>query len=128
MTAVKGFRPEINFRDLGGYTAIDGRAVRNGLLYRSSAPGLMNEEELNLLSRLYFCESDEDLWDVLLDGYGEPQYFLKGYAGMREGILPEYGRFPDALRTADDERLRRFVVYMTSHNPLIFYGTGGLKD
>lgn len=27
MTAVKGFRPEINFRDLGGYTAIDGRAV-----------------------------------------------------------------------------------------------------
>ena len=85
-------------------------------------------EELNLLSRLYFCESDEDLWDVLLDGYGEPQYFLKGYAGMREGILPEYGRFPDAPRTADDERLRRFVVYMTSHNPLIFYGTGGLKD
>ena len=49
MTAVKGFRTEINFRDLGGYTAIDGRAVRNGLLYRSSAPGLMNEEELNLL-------------------------------------------------------------------------------
>ncbi|MBR2760970.1 MAG: tyrosine-protein phosphatase [Solobacterium sp.] len=49
MTAVKGFRPEINFQDLGGYTAIDGRAVRNGLLYRSSAPGLMNEEELNLL-------------------------------------------------------------------------------
>ncbi len=52
MTAVKGFRPEMNFRDLGGYTAIDGRTIKTGLVYRSSAPGLMNERELDLLREM----------------------------------------------------------------------------
>ena len=46
MTQMENFRKEVNFRDLGGYRAADGRKIRNGLLYRSGALGLMNPEEL----------------------------------------------------------------------------------
>lgn len=39
------FRDHINFRDLGGYQAEDGRHIKPGLLYRSGGLYLMNEEE-----------------------------------------------------------------------------------
>ena len=88
---------------------------------------LLPSQKMELMNRLYFCERDEDVWDILLDGYGEPQYFLKGYAGMKEGILPEYERFTAAPRTAGNERLRRFVIYMTFQNPFCFYEAGGRR-
>ena len=73
--------------------------------------GLSAREEMDLLSRLYFCESDEDVWDVLLDGYGQPTDFLKGYAGF----FSEDDFYLIVPRTASDERLRRFVIYLASH-------------
>lgn len=41
------FRDEINFRDLGGYKAQDGRVLKHGLIYRSGGIYLMNPEELD---------------------------------------------------------------------------------
>ena len=52
MSEVKGFRKEMNFRDLGGYTAKDGRTIKNRLLYRSGALGLLDEEEKALFRKL----------------------------------------------------------------------------
>lgn len=49
---LSGFRREMNFRDLGGYRAEDGRRIRNGLLFRSAALGLMNPEEQALFQQL----------------------------------------------------------------------------
>ena len=49
---LEGFRKEMNFRDLGGYRSKDGRTIRNGLLYRSAALGLLNEEERSLFQDL----------------------------------------------------------------------------
>ena len=46
MAQTDSFRKELNFRDIGGYHAQDGRTIKSGLLYRSGAPGLMNEDEL----------------------------------------------------------------------------------
>ena len=45
-------RKEMNFRDLGGFPTIDDRRIRHGLLFRSAAPALMNEEELGELESL----------------------------------------------------------------------------
>ena len=52
MTDIRGFRREMNFRDLGGYVSKDGRKIREGVLFRSAALGLMNEEELSLFRTL----------------------------------------------------------------------------
>ena len=45
-------RKEMNFRDLGGYRTIDDRMIKRGLIFRSAAPGLMNDEEIGELNRL----------------------------------------------------------------------------
>src|SRR5438552_9370655 len=36
----------LNFRDLGGYAAADGRKVRRGRLYRSMTPQFMTESDV----------------------------------------------------------------------------------
>ena len=46
------FRRELNFRELAGYIAQDGRKIRSGMLYRSAALGLLNREERDLFRRL----------------------------------------------------------------------------
>lgn len=46
---VPGFRRELNVRELGGYTAADGRKVKSGVFFRTAALGGLNEEELELL-------------------------------------------------------------------------------
>lgn len=46
------FRDPVNFRDLGGYTAKDGRKIKKGLLYRSGGLYLMNQEEKDLFLSL----------------------------------------------------------------------------
>ncbi len=46
------FRKTINFRDLGGYEAADGRHIKEGLLYRSGGLFYMNEEELEEFKKM----------------------------------------------------------------------------
>src|SRR5262249_31605567 len=41
-----------NFRDLGGYRAADGRAVRRGAVFRSAHLGNLTEQDCAALSRL----------------------------------------------------------------------------
>lgn len=43
-------RKEVNFRELGGYKAAEGRLIRRGLLYRSGALAELGPEEVRLLS------------------------------------------------------------------------------
>lgn len=45
-------RPEINFRDLGGYQTEDGRVLKRGCFYRSSNLSRWNQSELQELTRL----------------------------------------------------------------------------
>ena len=45
-------RKELNFRDLGGYTAENGRDVKYDTFYRSGPLGNMNEEELEYVKSL----------------------------------------------------------------------------
>lgn len=75
---------------------------------------LPRDEEMNILSRIYFSESDEDVWDILLDGYGDPLYLVRAYSGVP--VTTSYGKelFPPA-RTASPERLRRFLIYIAAN-------------
>lgn len=45
-------RPELNFRDIGGYETSDGRRVRTGLVYRSAHLHGLDEADLEGLRRL----------------------------------------------------------------------------
>lgn len=50
---VKGmFDDSLNFRELGGYPAANGKQVKHGVFYRSGMLGSLNEDELNQLERL----------------------------------------------------------------------------
>ena len=41
-----------NFRDLGGYTTIDGRRVRKGILYRSGELQKLTDDDVKILKKL----------------------------------------------------------------------------
>ena len=92
------------FLDIIGDTTLLGRIFE----------GLSTGDEMDLLSRVYFCESDEDVWDILLEGTGNPRHFVRGYAGFPLGLAGDDSFFSPA-RTVSRERLCRFVLYMTSH-------------
>lgn len=49
---LKQFRRKLNFRELGGYPAADGRTIREGMFYRSCRLSLLNERELEELDKL----------------------------------------------------------------------------
>lgn len=46
------FRKELNFRDLGGYSAADGRKIKHGIFYRSGAFSRMNTAEKKIFDGL----------------------------------------------------------------------------
>ncbi len=79
-----------------------------------------DNEQCDVPCRLYFCESVEDIWDMLLDGIGNPRDFVYAYGGFSRGYEDcRYGVILEKrLRalTCDDGRLRRYIMYMTSQH------------
>ena len=52
ITQISQIRPELNFRELGGYVGADGRTIKHGVFYRSAALGEATEEELEFIRGL----------------------------------------------------------------------------
>ena len=52
ITNISQISPLMNFRELGGYSAADGRHIKSGLFYRSAALGQATEEELEFIKSL----------------------------------------------------------------------------
>ena len=77
---------------------------------------LFQEHNGDLPCRMYFCETQEDIWDILLNGIGNPRDFVCVYSGMSRRfpniLLPEEER----SLTYSEDRLGRFVEYMISHD------------
>lgn len=76
-----------------------------------------DEERCDVPCRLYFCETEEDIWDMLLDGIGNPCDFVYAYGGFSRGY--DFCLYTEILEkrlralTCDDRRLRRYIIYMT---------------
>lgn len=63
--------------------------------------------EADVLCRFYFCDKEEDVYDILLDGSGDPITFVDafGFQGKpSDGMPPPF--------TASKERLIHFLQYM----------------
>ena len=61
----------------------------------------------DVLCRFYFCDREEDVYDILLDGSGDPKTFVDafGFQGKpSDGMPPPF--------TASQERLIHFLRYM----------------
>lgn len=52
ITDISQISPLMNFRELGGYSAADGRHIKSGLFYRSAALGEASEEEFEFIKSL----------------------------------------------------------------------------
>lgn len=77
--------------------------IENGhLKFRKDIP----KEELYM--RLYFCDGEKDIWDMLQDGLGDTDSFIRTYAGYSAG---------KPGLTASSERLDRFCEYMERWDP-----------
>ncbi|MBR6055117.1 MAG: hypothetical protein IKP46_07250 [Bacteroidales bacterium] len=80
----------------------------------------MNDTDGILTSRVFLCETQEDIWDILLEGIGNPREFVYTYCGMSRG-WPNYPYgtlLPKEERglTYSISRLWCFIKYMIAHN------------
>lgn len=77
---------------------------------------LFQEHNGDLPCRLYFCETQEDIWDILLNGIGNPRDFVYVHSGVSRDypktLLPEEERG----LTYSEDRLKCFVQYMVLHD------------
>lgn len=139
------FERVLNFRDLGGYRAADGRAVRWRRLFRSDAPGNMSEtderkarEELGIVTVIDLREpaiverggvasfvEPESLHHIPLLNDAE----VRDYADRRRNV-PSTGWYLEILRSAGsaDGVPRAFSLLAEPSNyPLVFHCSVG-KD
>ena len=80
----------------------------------------MNDADGSLTSRVVFCETEEDIWDILLEGIGNPREFVYTYSGTSRG----YPKYPYGTILPKEERgltysisrLWHFIQYMIGHN------------
>lgn len=77
------------------------------LRFKGSMSGMQD-----ILCRLYFCDSEEDIWDMVLEGLGDVDSFIFTYAGY-----PGRHALDDRVRTASPERLERFCRYIEKDFP-----------
>lgn len=62
-------------------------------------------------ARLYFCDTEEDIWDLVKDSLATVESFLCTYAGFTADGKTSH--------TASDARLERFCAYLESAIPNI---------
>lgn len=94
-------------------------AVLGGSLDFDCLLDCLHDKNSDIPSRFYFCETEEDIWDILLDGCGKPREFVYAYSGISRGWPCPYGTLlPKEYRGCvySEERLRRFMKYMISND------------
>ena len=137
-----------NFRDLGGYVAVDGRRVQWGKLYRSGVMSYLTEEDQAYLEPIgvrVLCdfrstlerEAEPTHWmpadvEVMSWNYDRRKVSLKAYLNGKEftedlgrqTIIHFYRRFPTVFR---EQYSALFVKLANGDLPLVFNCSAG-KD
>ena len=127
MTQMENFRKEVNFRDLGGYRAADGRKIRNGLLYRSGALGLMNPEELAFFRNLGIRtildfrskKACRELPDPEIDGCEQIQ-MCAAFENFRDDLNDSPREFYEMLIDEDQHGNMIATVVSSIHASLVY--------
>jgi protein-tyrosine phosphatase len=127
MTQMENFRREINFRDLGGYRAADGRKIRSSLLYRSGAVGLMNAEELGRFRSLGIrtildfrsAKAAAELPDPVIEGC-EQIHICAAFENLRDDLNDSPREFYEML--VDEDQLGNVTATVVSsiHASLVY--------
>ncbi len=109
------FRRELNVRELGGYRTKDGRRVRMGHFYRSSAPGLFNDAELLAAAGLGLKYIFDFRSEVEASRLPDPE--IKGCANIQMSAIKE---MPGSRSGADvsPEGIDRLFRKMIQERPL----------
>lgn len=88
---------------------------QNGYLdfdYRDAKTSEKDSERTELLKQLYFCQTDEDLWNLMARGVGNVKYLYKWYQGINPSPIMDKLAGTQCYCTEDKERADRFVTYM----------------
>lgn len=151
MARLDQFRDEVNFRDLGGYRASDGRAIKHGLIYRSGGLYRMDERERKEFERLGVravmelrtTGEIEQEPDPVFDGVRQVHYAghefgegaeidfsPEGMHRLGDGARDQYDKLVGYYRTMafDNEAYRNlFELLETGEVPVVFHCASG-KD
>ncbi|MBR3356682.1 MAG: tyrosine-protein phosphatase [Solobacterium sp.] len=127
MTQLEHFRKEINFRDLGGYCAADGRKIRSGLLYRSGAPGLLSPEELEHFRNLGIrtildfrsSKACAELPDPVIEGCEQIQ-MCAAFENFRDDLNDSPREFYEMLIDEDQHGNMAATVVSSIHASLVY--------
>ena len=69
--------------------------------------------DADVYARIYFCDTENDIFDIILDGAGYPTSLLETFGYVEP---EEESDYIAPRETASSERLKRFEEYLAAHN------------
>lgn len=69
--------------------------------------------DADVYARIYFCDTENDIFDIILDGAGDPTSLLETFGYVEP---EEESDYIAPRETASPERLKRFEEYLAAHH------------
>lgn len=69
--------------------------------------------DADIYARLYFCDTENDIFDIVLDGAGDATSLLETFGYEEPDDVSDY---TTPRNTASEDRLERFEAYLSAHD------------
>ena len=116
-----------NFRDIGGYKAKDGKAVKFGMIYRSARLEYATEKGVKVMTELLGIKSEIDLRleEEMSAGFSfkdRGNYLNATFSGYRS-IIPQSGGFDNRVKDA----FKQIFEFLSDEKnyPIVFHCSAG---